>query len=181
MSARSIWVLLAFPLFLAACATPPDVQDMVASPEAVEGRPFPDALRENIAVVSVAGGEKTNPLWTSEINAEGLKSALVESLQAAGLHNAERSSAAYQLIAVILNVAQPLFGFDTTVTVTVDYRLLDGKTGKEDLSEALTSQYTATVGEAFYGVERLKMANEGAVRENIRMLLERLRTLDISP
>jgi hypothetical protein len=55
--------------------------------------------------------------------------------------------------------------------------LIDAESGQEVLREMLTSEYTATVGQAFYGVERLKIANEGVARENIRLLLSRIASL----
>lgn len=177
MIARLLVVLV--PLLLAGCASPPDVKDMVVAGTEVGRVDYPAALRHNIFVSNVAGGEKTNPLWTSEINAEGFKSALIESLDAAGLFKSDQAAAGYQLIAVIFNVEQPMLGFDLTVSATVDYTLLDVKTGSEVFHEQLTAQYTATMSQAFYGVERLKIANEGAARENIRLLLQRLQALTL--
>ena len=169
-------VLTAIALLLWACASAPDVSDMVVAQPAEPHR-FPQSLREGIQVTNVAGGEKTNPLWTSEINADGLRSALIESLKAWGRHDRTGEGAPYALIAVILDAKQPLAGLDMTVTTTVEYTLLDNATGAEVLHEAISSSYTAKVSDAFYGVERLKMANEGAVRENIRLLLDRLSRL----
>ena len=173
------WLPVLAVTLLAGCASAPDVQDMAVTSEVIEGRPFPSALVSNIAVANVAGGEQTNPMWTSEINAEGFKSALIESLQTAGLLAADPSQGEYQLIAVITSVEQPIFGLDLTVTTTVDYTLLDASDGEKIFHKMLTAGYTATVNQSFYGVERLKIANEGAARENIRSLLDQLRLLEL--
>ena len=82
-------------------------------------------------------------------------------------------------IAVITSVEQPIFGLDLTVTMTVDYTLLDASDGEKIFHKMLTAGYTATVNQSFYGVERLKIANEGAARENIRSLLDQLRLLEL--
>jgi hypothetical protein len=174
------FVILLAVMLLAGCASAPDVQDMAVTSEVVEGQSFPSALVSNISVTNVAGGEQTNPMWTSEINAEGFKSALIESLQTARLLATDPTQSEYQLIAVIISVEQPLFGFDTTVTMTVDYTILDASSGDNIFHKMVTADYTATISQAFYGVERLKIANEGAARENIRSFLDQLRLLTLS-
>jgi hypothetical protein len=164
-------------LLLSACATAPDIEDMVVGAEAGERLAFHQNLQNKIMVTSVEGGDETNPLWTSEIESEGFKSALVESLKAAGLLSAEENAAGYQLSVKILAVDQPVFGFDMTVSAEVEYKLASMTTGEVVFNETLKSEYTATMDDAFYGPERLKIANEGAVKQNIKMLLEELSVL----
>jgi hypothetical protein len=65
-------------------------------------------------------------------------------------------------------------GFDMTVTVGVTYSLVERATGKERLNRRISVPYTASFGEAFSGTERLRVANEGAVRANIAKLIEEL-------
>lgn len=173
-------IILAATFFLlGGCATAPDVKDMVVKPTAVEGKVFPEKLRNGVAVVNVAGGEETNPLWTSEVNSEGFKSALIQSLLDAELLDPDEEKARYQLIAVLLNVDQPFMGFNMTVTSTVEYTLLDTSDGTTVFRERVVAPYTAKAGQAFLGMERLKLANEGSIRENIRLLIERLSKLDL--
>ena len=179
MILNRIWFFLILPIVLAGCATAPDVKDMVVAPEAMEERSYPEKLWNNVIVSDVVGGEETNPLWTSEINAEGFKGALIESLGGAGLLSKDASTANYHLIVGILDVENPLFALDTTVTAVVEYLLLNSETGEEVFHETLTAEYTATFSQAFFGFERLKIANEAVVRENISMLLERLSRLDL--
>ena len=51
--------------------------------------------------------------------------------------------------------------------------------GEKLLAETVTASHTARTGEAFMGATRLRLAIEGAARENIRLLLARLQQLDI--
>lgn len=55
-----------------------------------------------------------------------------------------------------------------TVTSDIQYLLVR----RRDLSKAggfiVLAPYTATFGDAAYGVTRLRLANEGAIRDNIR-------------
>ena len=45
--------------------------------------------------------------------------------------------------------------------------------------QAITTPYTAKAGDAFPGVERLRLANEGAVRQNITRLIDELARLRV--
>src|SRR5687768_1588194 len=71
-------------LSVAACATP-SRPDMMALPAtagltAASG----DLGYRSVTTVNVSGGEATNPLWTAEVSNDDLKTALEQSLEAAG-------------------------------------------------------------------------------------------------
>ena len=51
--------------------------------------------------------------------------------------------------------------------------------GKLVWEDQTNRPFTATVGDAFAGTVRLKLANEGAIRENIKAGLERIATLTL--
>ena len=57
--------------------------------------------------------------------------------------------------------------------------LVEQATGKEVFSRTIPTSFTATVANAFVGVERLKLANEGAVRNNFAALIDELVRLQI--
>jgi hypothetical protein len=120
----------------------------------------------------VGGGEETNPLWTSQVSNEQFKEALVASLKLAGLLG--DGAARYELTGLLVELAQPFIGLDMTVTATVQYSVTDATTGAVIWSEKLVTPHTATMGDAFVGMTRLKLANEGAVRKNIAQLVQRL-------
>jgi len=48
------------------------------------------------------------------------------------------------------------------------WSLSEQKTKKVVMRDSIESSHTATMGQAFVGVTRLRLAVEGAVRENIR-------------
>ena len=48
------------------------------------------------------------------------------------------------------------------------------------LERKLATPYTAKMGDAFVGTERLRLANEGAVRENISKLIGDLGQMKVS-
>ena len=65
-----------------------------------------------------------------------------------------------------------MMGFSMTVDMKVSYTLRKG--GSTVWQRTIDSTHTATPGEAFVGVTRLRMATEGAARENIRQALKAL-------
>lgn len=160
--------------FLAGCATPARVEQMTAPPPTAAAGPIPEAFRQNIAIKDVTGGQETNPLWTSQVNSAEFERALEASLRAANLLQTNRQSGRFQLIAQLGKLDQPFVGISMTVTASVMYILVERATGKTFWEKTITTPYTASFGDALYGVERLKLANEGAVRTNIAELITEL-------
>lgn len=156
-------------LLLAGCATNAGINQMSVHAQTTK-KPNNTTLIKNITVAEITGGRESNPLWTSQINNENFKAALVQSLQASNLYN-ELASSKYALSANLIKLKQPLVGFDMTVSCEVHYTLQNIKNKRSLYDKNIASTYTATISDAFIGVERLKMANEGAARENIKMLL----------
>ncbi len=79
-----------------------------------------------------------------------------------------------RLDATIQEVEQPGIGLDFTVTAHIDYVLTDVASGEVAYRETIVSPFTAEFGSAILGVERLKLANEGAVRVDIIQLINGL-------
>lgn len=158
---------------LSGCATSADPTAMtVAAPQATE-KPFPQRLQHAMCVRTVAGGTETNPLWVSKVDNKGFQAALSSSMDSAGL-TAPSSSCSYPIDVNLLGLSQPSAGFDMTVTSHVNYKVYDAS-GQPYLLETIDTPYTATVSDAFVGVERLKIANEGAIRMSIQKFFNKLR------
>ena len=139
---------------------------------------YDDRLKRNLGVTRVSGGNETNPAWTSEISSEAFLGAVKESLAEQGLLSEDGK---YQLEVKMININQPLFGIDMTVTTHVQYSLTDTKSNSIIMDELIVAPHTATMGDAFVGVKRLRLANEGAGKKNIELFLKKLSTLKISP
>lgn len=162
------------------CATPARVDQMVVTDaDVVTSKPVPDALQTSIVVSSVSGGEDTNPLWVSEIGNTEFKQALEKSLERYGLLSALRSAGKYELMVILKEVKQPLFGLDLTVTTVVNYRLLDKASRKEIFYQDITAAHTATFSDSAMAFHRLKLANEGSAKKNIAEFIENLRNLSL--
>ena len=173
-SFHSLLVFAIGALALSACASPAKMQNMVVAHQSVmsaaPSSPFTNAF--NIAHVD--GGETTNPLWTSEVDNTAFRGALRASLEQNDLLAHASSSSKFDLFATLASVNQPLVGLDMTVSSNVNYRVVERTTGVNWFEEVIFASYTATFSDAFLGVERLRLANEGSIRENIKEFIKRL-------
>jgi len=163
---------------LGACATAADPGAMTvsATPQtaAAPAAPFPVALQHAMCVRNVTGGEETNPMWVSKVDDNGFKTALSGSLDSAGLSAPAGGNCAFPVDVNLLGLSQPSFGFDMTVTSHVNYKVYDAS-GQPYVLATIDAPYTAKMGDAFLGVERLKLANEGSIRTSIEMFFDKLR------
>ncbi len=175
---RPLLVIFALAL-LSACAQGATAKGMTVNPADVASKPGP-GLAGAVAVADVAGGRETDPAMASDIDDASFREALVESLRAVGLL-AEKEGAPLALEARIRKLDRPTFGFNMTVTSVVHYTVKDARSGTKIIDEDITAEHTATVGDAFAGVTRLRLANEGSARKNIAALIERLNAIGVSP
>ena len=171
-------VLLVILLLLGGCATGAKRENMVYAPYQSQSTSYGSELVSNISVTTVGGGTETNPMWVSQVSDAEFAQALMASLDIAGLLNLNQSGE-YILEAHIVNIEQPLMGFDLTVTADIYYRLTDVVSSRLIYEKKLATTYTAVFSDALYGVTRLRLANEGAVRENIRFFLFDLSRLNL--
>jgi len=162
---------------LQGCASAAKIENMV--PNDVEQVNPNSALAGQLFVSAASGGDETNPMWTSEISAEDFRRALEQALSNSGLLSEMRSSGQYELRVFLDEVDQPFIGLDMTVTTKVTYEVIHRDSRERVFREQIIASHTATIGEQFYGVERLRLANEGSAEENITMFIERLLELDI--
>lgn len=173
MKHLKLLLLLSTCLYLFGCASGAKQENIVYRGMV---SPQPTELKDNIAVDNVSGGQKTNPAWTSEISNESFGAALKQSLAHQSLLG---DNGRYRLNVELLKVDQPMFGFNFTVKTSIRYTLLDQQTQKTVMSETINASHTATTGDAFVAVTRLRLANEGAAKKNIQDLIQRLSGLNL--
>jgi len=115
-------------------------------------------------------------MWTSQVSSRDFQVALEDSILHYGVFSkvVKGGGADYRLDVTLVRLQQPLVGFNMTVTATVDWRLADTKSGRILWEKTIVSPYTAQINAAFLGVERLKLANEGAIRESIKQGIEQI-------
>ena len=162
-------------LALSACAIPAKPENMTVTAPTLERWQDP-GLANAVYLDEVRGGEPTDPLWTSEVGNEEFRQALADSLRKRGYLSETPEGSAYLLRANLLGVSQPIFGFEFEVTTHVNYELIVKESDAPYMLETISAAYTADMGDAFFGVQRLRLANEGAIRANIEAFLEKLAT-----
>ena len=166
-----IFFVICVSIMLLGCASSAKIEGMAYENEYGLKFLFDKRLHENVVVNDVSGGQITNPLWTSEISNEEFKLALKLSLKTQHLYSA---SGRYRLDAQLLEVKQPVFGLSFTVITKVKYTILDNRYGKVVLDKVVVADYTATMGDSFWGIKRLRLANEGSAKNNIEKLIRSL-------
>lgn len=170
---NSRFIALALLVFAVGCASPADMNSMVVSKSPGERINLPPEVKGAFIVERVGGGEETNPLWTSEVDNTSFRGALERSLEGSGLLGGT-NTAEHSIEADLLNLEQPLIGLDLTVTSTVNYVVRNQKTGEVWFDENITKSFTATFSDAFVAITRLKLANEGSIRENISTFIDEI-------
>jgi hypothetical protein len=85
----------------------------------------------------------------------------------------------YLLTANVFSVNQPMFGMAMTVKMEAGWTLTRRSDDKIVWQEAIRSEHTSTPGAAFAGVTRVRLATEGAVKNNIAEALSRIAALTL--
>jgi hypothetical protein len=167
-------ILVIATLLIGGCATGAKSEGMVVQQSVV-----PHAIPSTVTV-AVSGGSKTSSTGASQISDDAFAQALRDSITKTGLFK-EVSAAGgrYKLTAFIGKVDQPVMGFAMTVKMDVSYTLVDTQTGKTVWSKDIASEHTAQVSEAFAGIKRLRVANEGAAQANIERAIVAMSSLPL--
>lgn len=163
---------------LIGCAASPRILNMVP---ATDQSQFSNT-NKTITIKMVHGGRESDPIFEgSKIDNTSFMGALLQALKNTNLFTAVNPPANpdYNLTALILSQDQPFIGLNMTVTLLVRYTITRETDGVQIWQKDIISKYTATVGDAFVGATRLNKANEGSVRENIKLLLEDLSKLEL--
>jgi len=157
---------------VAACASPARMNAMIPDRTAETLITESSPLAKAISVGTVDGGTETNPMWMSEVGNPEFKQALENSL--ANHAMLADGAGRYRFEVTLSKLDQPIFGASFTVTASVRYRLIDLKTDAPVYEDLISLPYTANFSDAFLGVERLRLANEGAMRVNIAAFLKEI-------
>jgi len=177
MKLRSVCAAVAVSIVAAGmtgCATGAKSEAMVVEKVAIAHQ------SSSNVTVAVSGGSSTNGMGASQISDDDFAKALSDSIAKSGLFKEVLPSGGrYKLTAFIGKVDQPVFGFNMTVKMEVSYTLVDTQSGKTVWSKNVASEHTAKAGEAFAGVKRLRLANEGAAKANIEQVITEISSVGV--
>lgn len=162
-------------VFVIGCATP-------AQPRAMVPKAFTLTQHQSGSVsVNVTGGNETNPLWKSDIASADFSTALVEALHRSALFSSiGGANTDYRLEVKLMKVSTPNAGLTFTATVVSEWQLVRSRDSAVISDEYITTPFSATVGDAFVGITRLRLAEEGAARANIAQGIRRLSELNLT-
>jgi hypothetical protein len=151
---------------LAACATS---GGMTVGSAAI-ANPNPK-YRNAIAVRAVGGGRLMDMRTVPGVANEPFKAALEATLLANG-YLAASGTAKFHLDAEIQNLHQPMTGFNLTAIADVTYHISGAGPAA---SYPVRTRGTATYSDSPIAVDRMRIASERAMRENIGQFLQALR------
>ena len=175
------FVLAAFAIaMLSACAAPAEPGRMVPETVTLPQAGYPSNLRGHIAIGAIGGGEMTDAMGLSKVASDDLREALRITLSRNGMLSEAKGAERYTLDAFLIELKQPAQGYTLNVRAFVRYQLTRVSDRRLLLEEIIDGSYRATFEDSVIGIERLRIANEGAVRQSIAALLATLERLDRS-
>ena len=74
-------------------------------------------------------------------------------------------------------LSDPIIGFSFTVESDVYYRVTRSSDSADIFAESINASGTARASEAFVGTERLRIAKEYSIKENIGAFIERIASI----
>ncbi len=179
--ASPAWIGL---LFLGACSTgaQPDQMSVAngGGPGAVAGARSYHAL----SIGQIGGGSQTNPLWYSSVSNEDLRAALQASLRNLN-YLADGGTGAYVVTADLVDLDRPALAVDPvliiapvemTVTAKIHYVVKPVGGGAPVFDEVVATTGTGAGDSALTSDGRVRKGVEAAVKANIAEFVSRLRT-----
>jgi hypothetical protein len=168
-----LWMFVAW---LTGCASSPSREALVVGDVSF------DTKHPYSVSISTSGGGETSATGYSNIPNEDLAAAIEESITTSGLFSSviKGDGADYKLSVSLISMSKPMFGFSFTIDMEMAWSLVNARTGDAVMRESIKSSYTATAGEAFAAVTKIRIAVEGAAQNNIREGLQKIAALSLN-
>ena len=118
---------------------------------------------------------------SSNISDADLKAAIEDSIaqNAVFKHIVQGTGGDYELTVSVASLDKPIFGASFTVNFEAGWTLTKLSDRSIVYRKAIISSHTATMGDAFVAVTRLRLAVEGAVKNNIAQGLKDISNLKL--
>ena len=168
---QGLFVLSLTVLILSACASPSILQNMIVTPQNMGAILASPSFENEIAIVQVEKSKKNNSTFASSIDEKSFQKALGASLKNIGLLATHQPSSKFDLFVIIESFEQPLFGKDFKVTSNVKYKVVEKKTNFTLYDKLISASFVTPQINNGLPVGGMRLANEGAVRENIKMFI----------
>ena len=168
-------LVLAFAaLISSACTSPAVVENMVVTPKDVRDISPSLVFNNGIAIVQIDKGNETNSLLNLKVDKASFQKALSASLQQNRLLAVPQSLSKFNLFANIESLTQPFFGGDFKVISKIKYKVVERDTKITWYEELIVASYTTAYSSTGLPVGEMRIANEGAIRKNIKKFITRL-------
>lgn len=172
---RTIVTVLSCVALLGGCATPTSHEGMV--PASVDtARRHPQSVS-----LAVTGGKETDAAGKPQIADATFTQALADAITRSQTFSrvVQGRGGDYLLTVSLFSLDQPSFGLSFTVRMEAGWTLQRASGGAPVWQESIRTEYTATTSDAFAAVTRLRLATEGAARNNIAQGLARISRLSL--
>lgn len=160
---------------LAGCAAPASRESMVVS-----AVPAAKKFSSSVAV-EAKGGADTGAMDSSNISNADLKAAIESSISQSGLFRAvvQGNAGDYELTVTVIQLTKPIFGASFTVDMEAAWVLTRSSDHSIVWRKSVKSSHTASMSDSLVGVTRLRLAVEGAARDNISQGLQAIGALSL--
>lgn len=163
---------LAAAALVAGCATQTTPQGMTPTAQAgasttlaAKLKPQPYSVAVSVAAIAPSAGAGASLIRSADLKA-AIEAAIRDS-KAFREVVGSGGPADYELAVTLNQVSAPAFGFSMTVGIDMGWTLTRTSDHRVVFRRGVESTHTAAASEAFAGRERLRIAIEGAVRNNI--------------
>jgi hypothetical protein len=165
-------LIIAAAFGLTACASPATREGM--SLDTPAGKTYPYGVS-----VRTQGGTDPDPLSGVTVSDEDLKAAIESSIIQSKLFRSvvQGRTGDYELAVSITQLSKPGFGTSFTVDLDAGWALTRVSDKSVVMRKAVKSSHTATMSDAVVGAVRMRLAVEGAVRDNIAQGLKAIADL----
>ena len=172
-SALLLATTLAFTLV--GCSSPASREGMTPT-GLTTSKHFPHSL-----AVQASGGAETGAMDSSNIADADLKAAIEDAVVQNKLFKSivQGAGGDYALSVRVTSLAKPIFGTTFTVEMETGWSLSRTADQSVVMRKSVKSSGTATMGDAFAAVTRLRLAVEAAARDNISQGLAAIAGLDL--
>lgn len=162
----SVLLVLGGAAVLTACSTVTKTESMTPEPITVS------VNKNSDSVALMISGEARG------LNIDNFKQALADAIVSNQLFSGVGDDSPYLLEVVLHEITQPMFGGSFTVATRSTWKLFRLSDREMLWTDEVTSTYSGGMEGGFVGMNRLRVATEGAARENISSGIGKLAQVD---
>lgn len=160
---------------LTGCASSANKEAMVASNVQIAKK------HDRTVAVRTGGGSDTGAMDSSNISDPDFKAAIESSIIETKVFKSvvQGKDSDYDLAVSIIKLEKPAFGLTFTVNMEATWVLVKQSDKSVAMKKSIQSSSTATFGDSAVAITRLRLAVEGAAKQNIEQGLQAIAALSL--